>query len=105
MTIAEMEPLIDRLNLLKLEVKMAKGRQVHFFICADKGKHDKEGETHYRNLIVFDKNGKCWTASGSHGWKVGQSFRTHENVSPEGEVRAIEVDGAQGYRYPKYDLA
>lgn len=104
MTIAEMEPMIDRLNLLKLEVKMAKGRQVHFFICADKGRHDEEGETHYRSLVVFDKNGKCWTVN-SRGWKVGQSFRTHDNVSPEGEVKALSVDDEQGHRYPKYDLS
>ena len=36
MTIKEMEEQIDVLNLDKLEVKMKKGRQVHFFVCGRK---------------------------------------------------------------------
>ena len=58
MTIKEMEEQIDKLNLEKLEVKMKKGRQVHFFICGDPESYDED--CGIGNLIVFDEVGHAW---------------------------------------------
>ena len=51
-----MEEQIDVLNLDKLEVKMKKGRQVHFFVCGDPESYEESDGNTGGNR---DKTGKC----------------------------------------------
>ena len=92
MTIKEMEEQIDVLNLDKLEVKMKKGRQVHFFVESD-GKY-------YGNLIVFDEKGRAWTLA-KQKWEKGGSFDVHFDKY----TGVLFLKGFKMSRYPNLDLA
>lgn len=85
MTIKEMETQIDDLNLDKLEVKMKKGGQVHYFVCGDPESYSENKDTAYGNLIVFDENGKAWSLPGQK-WKKGDSFRVFDSLNEKGKV-------------------
>lgn len=71
MTIKEMEPMIDDLNLEKLEVKLSKGQQVHFFICGNK-LSEKDGY-HYGDIIIFDNKGHAWKDADTR-WEIGNTY-------------------------------
>lgn len=75
MTIAEMEPKIDNLGLKKLEVKLYKGLQVHFFICGIENA-EKDG-FHYGDIIVFDSCGKAWKDADTR-WETGNTYDIRE---------------------------
>lgn len=98
MTIKEMEEQIDKLNLEKLEVKMKKGRQVHFFICGDPESYDED--CGIGNLIVFDEVGHAWLLP-QQKYERGDSF----NVHYEKNAGAIFLNGFMMSRYPSLDLA
>ena len=76
MTIKEMEEQIEFINLEKLEVKMKKGRQVHFFICGDPESYVEEEGQYFGNLIVFDEKGNAWILP-KQKWAKGDSFTVH----------------------------
>lgn len=85
MTIKQMEDQINDLHLDKLEVKMKKGRQVHYFVCGDPESYNEINGFTYGNLIVFDENGKAWVLPGQK-WKKGDSFRVFDTLNKKGEV-------------------
>lgn len=96
MTIKEMEEQIDKLNLEKLEVKMKKGRQVHFFICGDPESYDED--CGIGNLIVFDEVGHAWLLP-QQKYEKGDSFNVHF-----GKKASIFLNGFEMNRYPCLDL-
>lgn len=96
MTIKEMEEQIDKLNLEKLEVKMKKGRQVHFFICGDPESYDED--CGIGNLIVFDEVGHAWLLP-QQKYEKGDSFSVHF-----GKKASIFLNGFEMNRYPCLDL-
>jgi len=96
MTIKEMEEQIDKLNLEKLEVKMKKGRQVHFFICGDPESYDED--CGIGNLIVFDEVGHAWLLPQLK-YEKGDSFNVHF-----GKKASIFLNGFEMNRYPCLDL-
>lgn len=96
MTIKEMEEQIDKLNLEKLEVKMQKGRQVHFFICGDPESYDED--CGIGNLIVFDEVGHAWLLPQLK-YEKGDSFNVHF-----GKKASIFLNGFEMNRYPCLDL-
>lgn len=97
MTIKEMEEQIDKLNLEKLEVKMKKGRQVHFFICGDPESFDEDCEK--LNLIVFDEVGHAWLLP-QQKYEKGDSFNVHYGKKDA----SIFLNGFVMSRYPSLDL-
>lgn len=97
MTIKEMEEQIDKLNLEKLEVKMKKGRQVHFFICVDPESCDED--CGIGNLIVFDEVGHAWLLP-QQKYEKGDSFNVHCGKN----ARVIYLNGFEMSRYPSLDL-
>ena len=96
MTIKEMEEQIDKLNLEKLEVKMKKGRQVHFFICGDPESYDED--CGIGNLIVFDEVGHAWLLPQLK-YEKGDSINVHF-----GKKASIFLNGFEMNRYPCLDL-
>ena len=96
MTIKEMEEQIDKLNLEKLEVKMKKGRQVHFFICGDPESYDED--CGIGNLIVFDEVGHAWLLP-QQKYEKGDSFNVHF-----GKKASIFLNGFEMNRFPCLDL-
>ena len=96
MTIKEMEEQIDKLNLEKLEVKMKKGRQVHFFICGDPESYDED--CGIGNLIVFDEVGHAWLLPQLK-YEKGDSFNVHF-----GKKASIFLNGFEMNRCPGLDL-
>lgn len=102
MTIKEMEPMIDDLNLEKLEVKMKKGRQVHFFVCGDPESY-KEGDNRtFGNLIVFDGNGRAYVLQGQT-WQKGDTFKVVETKDKNGRD-IILIDNCEMERIPSLNL-
>ncbi len=93
-----MEEQIDKLNLEKLEVKMKKGRQVHFFICGDPESYDED--CGIGNLIVFDEKGRAWTLA-KQKWEKGGSFDVHFGKN----TGVLFLKGFKMSRYPNLDLA
>ncbi len=85
MTIKQMEYQINDLHLDKLEVKMKKGRQVHYFICGDPESYREDNGYTYGNLIVFDEKGKAWVLPGQK-WKKGDSFRVFDTLNEKGKA-------------------
>lgn len=100
MTIKEMEEQIDLLNLDKLEVKMKKGRQVHFFVCGDPESYEESDGKYYGNLIVFDEKGRAWTLA-KQKWEKGGSFDVHFGKN----TGVLFLKGFKMSRYPNLDLA
>ena len=98
MTIKEMEEQIDVLNLDKLEVKMKKGRQVHFFVCGDQESYEESDGKYYGNLIVFDEVGHAWLLPQLK-YEKGDSFNVHF-----GKKASIFLNGFEMNRYPCLDL-
>lgn len=107
MKIGEMEALIDRLGLEKLEVRLKKGHEVDYFICAIN--NDKEGEftndyEHKGNIVVFDNDGRCWeTGPDAHWSKDGD----YELFCDFNEFLQFELSSINGYRLermPQHDL-
>ena len=96
MTIKEMEEQIDKLNLEKLEIKMKKGRQVHFFICGDPESYEED--CGIGNLIVFDEVGHAWLLPQLK-YEKGDSFNVHF-----GKKASIFLNGFEMNRYPSLDL-
>ena len=96
MTIKEMEEQIDKLNLEKLEVKMKKGRQVHFFICGDPESYDED--CGIGNLIVFDEVGHAWLLP-QQKYEKGDSFNVHF-----GKKASIFLNDFEMNRFPCLDL-
>lgn len=75
MTIEEMEPLIDQRGYKGLEVKMAKGHQVHFFIVGIE--YAEKDDYHYGDIVVFDQDGKAWIVEDTR-WQIGNSYNVRE---------------------------
>lgn len=94
MTIKEMEPLIDGLNLKKIEVKMRRGGQVVYFVCVDGESLDEDG---VGNIFVFDSEGRAWLACG-----VKCEVDKVWNVASNGRVAFL--NGKQMERYGGLDL-
>lgn len=102
MTIKEMEPMIDALNLEKLEVKMKKGRQVHFFVCGDPESYEDGNNRTFGNLIVFDEKCRAWVIQGQE-WEKGDTFHVLETKDEKGR-NAILIDNNKMDRLPSLDL-
>lgn len=109
MTIAEMEPLIDKIGLKKLEVKMKKGRQVHWFVCGrnlrEPNEKDKEewclfDGAKIGDIVVFDGEGRCYITP-DYQIVPGDTY----------DIRGIEsgniimVGFRGGFRNPQFDLS
>lgn len=102
MTIAEMEPLIDKTIFEKLEVRLKKGHEVHFFICCQKltNENDDDDE-HYGHLIIYDGKGRAWGKINCF-WRDEGNFILHEVKTADGLKPTL--NGSPLARFPHLDL-
>lgn len=76
MKINEMEPLIDKLGFDKLEVKLYRNGDVHWFICGKEIMPNLDGEVKLGDIIVYNGEGQAFITDivDSPQWKIGESF-------------------------------
>ncbi len=104
MKINEMEPLIDKLGFDKLEVKMYRNGDVHWFICGKEIVPSMDGETKLGNIIVYNGEGQAFITdiTDSPHWNVGESFTVI--VKGYGLALRTEKDCYRMKRFVSLDL-
>lgn len=82
MKIKEFESEIDKLGLMKHEVRLGRGSQVHWFICS----LPEQKNPGRRRLVIFDKNGHA---------HVLPDFEIPEDVAEIKIDKVLHEDGTE----------